>query len=321
MESLNIYYIVQSFQIIIPSITISELMYDFILYLFNSARFRKPPYIRMIFGISSIFFLIGQWWYSNPDDELLLNVIVTGLIWILCIHFEILHSPVEENPNLGLGLAWSYWNGFLEHFVKHLDKNPHLFDEFENKFQEHTISCKAIHLIIPKSCDFPKKLSREDNWIHEISQKDEANRQIKEFCSIPISAEWKRPNISIKLYRIYSQFDEVTTYFNFPMSLKTGLGKESLQARKLNTESFVETIKTLVKPYKNVDVHFVYVNDEIEGIDRQKIYAQTLFDHLKNEELCAKNSGENLREIISQDDSGSGAAINTADDHEKLKQD
>ena len=105
------------------------------------------------------------------------------------------------------------------------------------------------------------------------------------------------------------------------MSLKTGLGKESLQARKLNTESFVETVKTLVKPYKNVDVHFVYVNDEIEGIDRQKIYAQTLFDHLNNEELCAKKSGENLREIISQDDFGSGTAINTADDHEKLKQD
>ena len=79
MESLNIYYIVQSFQIIIPSITISELIYDFLLYLFNSARFRKPKNLRVIFGMSSIFFLISQWWYSNPNDELLLNVIVTGL--------------------------------------------------------------------------------------------------------------------------------------------------------------------------------------------------------------------------------------------------
>ena len=51
------------------------------------------------------------------------------------------------------------------------DKNPHAYEEFEKKFQEHTISCKAIHLIIPTSCNFPKKLSRQENWLHEIVSK------------------------------------------------------------------------------------------------------------------------------------------------------
>ena len=45
----------------------------------------------------------------------------------------------------------------------------------------------------------------------------------------------------------------------------TFIGKEPRQTRKINTDSFVETLKSLVEPYKNVDVHFIYVNDEIEG--------------------------------------------------------
>ena len=43
------------------------------------------------------------------------------------------------------------------------------------------------------------------------------------------------------------------------------LGKENHYVKKMNVESFVETLKKLLRPFETDIVHFVYVDDSYLG--------------------------------------------------------
>jgi len=184
--------------------------------------------------ISSISFNSVVIYGSTQRLELLSFGIFSTVSWMVIRYFELHICNEDESSVIGERVASQYWEGFLKYVHHHLDEEH--FDNFEKKYPEvsgeYKIQDRSLMILIPSSCNFPKKLSRKENGFERVQET---------FCEIPVSIPGKSPSqeytyrkpIKLDVHKVYLDFlagHEVKSQmkyvlFNFPMCLKSCIGK------------------------------------------------------------------------------------------------
>lgn len=264
-------------------------------------------------------------YYFLQDKNLLLYIPVIGGFW----HY---FQPKTDEDYIARQLASMYYRGYLEHIAS--DICDQRFEDFEEKNPwEKKFSVRAIHILLTRSCTFPKvpivenktkeywkeeltkfaKLNKTEKFDLESNQLSNRIEQIKDckFREVPIQdyGSKRRHPIKPNVFRVYKGFDHETVLYDFPMCLKSALGKlEDSFQQKILTYKFQKALQEILqrKHQKSMPfIKFVYINDDNRSSDPQ-VYAKKLYQEVVTQKpffsktIMDKRTGS-LQEIVTKD--------------------
>jgi len=284
--------------------------------------------------ISSLWLFLH--YYFLQDKNLFIYVPVICGLW----HY---FQPKSDEDYVARQLASMYYRGYLEHIAS--DICDQRFDDFERKNPwEKKFSVRAIHILLTRSCTFPKVpiVETKEHWNEEWAKKFETktkkikyvanldtevdmnvfpdpcnqlpNRieQIKDckFREVPIQdyGSKRRPPIKPNVFRVYKGFDHETVLYDFPMCLRSALGKlDDPFLQKILTYKFKKALQDILqRKHKSAVpfIKFVYINDDNRSSDPQ-VYAKKLYQEVTTKSFFSRifmdKQTVSLQEVVTKD--------------------
>ena len=151
----------------------------------------------------------------------------------------------------------------------------------------------------------PNLLWHPVHLVHFCFQKD------CKFREVPIQdyGSKRRPPIKPNVFRVYKGLDHETVLYDFPMCLRSGLGKlDDPFLQKILTYKFQKALQeVLQRKHKSAVpfIKFVYINDDNRSSDPQ-VYAKKLYQEVVTTKSCfsrifMERRMESLQEVLTKD--------------------
>ena len=202
------------------------------------------------------------------------------------------------------------------------------FEDFEKaNCKEKKFVSRAIHILLPRSCTFPKapiepnkapeywpKLIKEQEKLEpgkafeKLETLHQPHYRIEQidariFRKIPVQnyGKKRRNPINLNVFRVYNGAVHETVLYDFPMCLKSALGKlEDGFMQQFLTFQFQKGLEEVIQrnhPKAVPFIRFVHINDSWGG---SEIYAKTLYKAVTKKSTY-KIEPRALLEVVTRD--------------------
>ena len=275
-------------------------------------------------SVTSIVILIL---ISNPlnlvPTELLDNIISCcqlSLVWCTLRVFNILYSEpdirrwkLQHANQLGPGLAWNYWDGYIHNFVmertnviqsqkrvafKHRRDFINIVDVISQFREENShwirIPPKLLKLVllVDFTCNFEKDKKKWPELYKMELREDENENLPKMPLRNPIKTSSKSRDFDIKLARVWNPANTNEYFhivFDAPQILHSAMGGSKSRVKdpelkRRNVEDFVDYLYKILKTeYVTEQVEIVCFNDELlsDCKSQQLSMYEVISQHLK----------------------------------------